>query len=181
MKIGIISDTHDNLKSVQKAFEIFKENNVGLIVHCGDWVSPFTFKFFIEQMQNTNIPAKGIYGNNIGDKERIEKVLAESVKIPLEIFPDKAIEVEIEGKKIAICHGDDAAMLATLTTSEKYDVVFTGHTHKVRNEKVNNVLILNPGSICFAVDSKITDSASVAIYDTQTNSATITYFSISPK
>ena len=180
MKIGVISDTHDNLKSIQKAFEIFKENNVGLTIHCGDWISPFTFRFIIEQIKNTNIPLKGLLGNNPGDREKTEKVLSES-NAPLELFFDDAIELEIEGKKIAICHGDDPSILAALTTSEKYDAVFTGHSHKVRNEKINNVLVLNPGTTCFAIGTEITDTASIAIYDTDSNLATITYFSIFPK
>jgi len=42
MVIGIISDTHDHMDNIRKALKIFKEKNVKVILHAGDFVSPFT-------------------------------------------------------------------------------------------------------------------------------------------
>lgn len=40
MLVGIITDTHDNLAGIQKAIQIFKEQKIEMLIHCGDWVSP---------------------------------------------------------------------------------------------------------------------------------------------
>lgn len=171
MKIGIISDTHDRLESIQKAVEIFKKNNVGLIIHCGDWISPFVVNYF------GGIPVKGILGNNKGDVE-IMKLLNQKLSEPLEIeFAKEFREFELEGKKYCIIHGDDKENLEREISREKYQAIFTGHNHQVRNEIIDKTLVLNPGSISFIVSGKIVDKASVAIYDSKINKAEIIEFS----
>ena len=40
MKIGIISDTHDDVDNTNKAIDIFKENDVKAVIHAGDIISP---------------------------------------------------------------------------------------------------------------------------------------------
>ena len=40
MKIGIISDTHDDIHNVQNAIEIFREEKVDWIIHAGDFIFP---------------------------------------------------------------------------------------------------------------------------------------------
>ena len=64
MKIGIIADTHDNLPQIKKAVEIFNREKIELVLHAGDFVSPFTFLEF----KNLNCSLKGVFGNNDGDK-----------------------------------------------------------------------------------------------------------------
>ena len=39
MKLGIISDTHDNLPAIAAAVEIFKKARVQAILHAGDYVA----------------------------------------------------------------------------------------------------------------------------------------------
>ena len=40
MKIGILSDTHDDIDNVKEAIYRFKEQKVELIIHAGDFVFP---------------------------------------------------------------------------------------------------------------------------------------------
>ncbi|NIO23209.1 MAG: YfcE family phosphodiesterase, partial [Candidatus Aenigmarchaeota archaeon] len=42
MKIGIMSDTHDQTRRVRKAVDIFNKEKVELVIHCGDIIAPFT-------------------------------------------------------------------------------------------------------------------------------------------
>ena len=42
MIIGLLSDTHDHIPNIRKAINRFKEENVELVLHAGDYVSPFT-------------------------------------------------------------------------------------------------------------------------------------------
>jgi len=41
MKIGVISDTHDQQELILQSVQKLNEADVGLVIHCGDWVSPF--------------------------------------------------------------------------------------------------------------------------------------------
>ncbi len=40
--IGIMSDSHDNLDAIRKAVKIFNNEDLDLVIHAGDLISPFT-------------------------------------------------------------------------------------------------------------------------------------------
>ena len=40
MKVGIISDTHDDFEAINHAIDIFEDNSVGAVIHAGDFISP---------------------------------------------------------------------------------------------------------------------------------------------
>jgi uncharacterized protein len=48
MKIGIISDTHDDIENVQKAIEIFNGERVNCVIHAGD----FVFQGVVKEFEN---------------------------------------------------------------------------------------------------------------------------------
>lgn len=175
MLIGIISDTHDNLPGLQKAIKILKEQNIEMLIHCGDWVSPFTLEFFDKEMKDLKIPVKSVVGNNPGDTKRT--MLSNlNMKNPIEWAKTVMLILDIDGKKAVVYHGDDREILSTLIDSQKYDIVFTGHTHASRNEVIGKTLVINPGNTCYACEGEITEKASVAIYNSKTNKAEIIYF-----
>jgi len=175
MLVGIITDTHDNLTGLQKAILILKEQKVEMLVHCGDWVSPFTLEFFDKQMKSLKIPIKSVVGNNPGDTKR---TMLNNSKMhnPIEWAKTVMLVFEIDGRKIVVYHGDDREILSTLIDSQKYDIIMTGHTHKVRNEVIGKTLVINPGNTCYACEGEITNKASVAVYNSKTNIAKIIYF-----
>ncbi len=175
MLIGVISDTHDNLVGLKKAIDIFKDKKVEMIVHCGDWVSPFTLEFFDDEIKDFNIPVKSVVGNNHGD---IKRIISTNTKMrnPIEWSKDVTLEFEVDDKKAIIYHGDDYFILEALIGCQKYDVIFTGHTHTVRNEVVGRTLVVNPGATCYSARGKIVDKASISIYDSKVSRAEIIYF-----
>ena len=174
MKVGIISDTHDRLESIERARDIFTENEVEMILHCGDWVSPYTLDFFVNE--GFRVPIKGVIGNVEGDLKNFLEINKRS-KNPVEFPTKQTLDLNIDGKKAIIYHGQDKNLLEALIKSDLYDVVFTGHTHQVRNYCVGKTLVLNPGSTSFSSKGKITKKASVAIYNSDSNSAKIVTFS----
>lgn len=176
MKIGVFSDTHDHLEPIQKAIEIFKNENIELLIHCGDWVSPFTLEFFDANRNGLNVEVKSVFGNNEGDIKRILERNAE-LNFPITFSSKISFPFEIDGRKVIIFHGHDRTIFQALIDCQTYDVIFTGHTHIVRNEVIGTTLVLNPGSLSYARESKIIDEASIAIYDTQNNTAEIKYLS----
>ena len=171
MKIGVLSDTHDDLRSTKRALEVFLKRKVDLIVHCGDWVAPFAVEFI--SRNSGDIPVKGVPGNNEGD---IRAIVLRNQKLdkPVQMAERRVLAVELpDGGQVAAYHGDDELILEALIGCGKYKAVFTGHTHAVRNEKVGEVLVLNPGAVCYARNGEIKDEATVAVYDSDANSAEI--------
>ena len=170
MKIGVISDTHDNLKPMKAALEVLLNHKVELIVHCGDWVAPFALEFLSKN--SGDIPVKGVFGNNEGD---IKSIMARNAKLakPIEFAERKVLEFEAGGRSIACVHGEDAPTLDALIRSKKYHAVFTGHTHRPIIQDIDGVCVLNPGTTCLAVDAEEEIEATVAIYNTDMNTGEI--------
>ena len=164
MKIGVISDTHDQIAHILQAINLLNEANVDLVIHCGDWVSPFVLYHF----QNLKAPIRGIFGNNDGDRFR-HLMLKEKLGLNLQL-EERFLKLELDGRKLAVFHGDYPELVTGLVLSGEWDAVFHGHTHQKVNETLGNTLSLNPGSFMDLTYGTI-KGASFALYDTATNSA----------
>ena len=164
MKIGVISDTHDQYENILKAVNILNIEKVALTIHCGDWVSPFTQMFY----KKLKSPLRGIFGNNDGDKY-YHSIYAKKSKIEL---VGETMNLSIGGRKIFVYHGQDSSITDSLIKLDKFDAIFHGHTHIVVNQLMGSTLSLNPGTFMPVTDNKII-GASMAIYETKTNTAKI--------
>ena len=71
MKIGLISDTHDNVENILRAVKKFTEMRVDFVVHLGDIVAPATLQYF------KGLKMKLITGNCDGDLPKIESKCSE--------------------------------------------------------------------------------------------------------
>lgn len=166
MKIGVISDTHDALHTLDTAFALFQREKVLLVVHCGDWKSLSTLEHVIAQSEATGIPVRGVLGNNDLDVTAFLQ-LARSFQKNVTLV--EGIDTfEIDGKKIATYHGHHAPTLRKLRESDIYDVMCLGHTHKPKIEQSDSMLILNPGSTAFAIPRSKTWTPTVIILNTDT-------------
>lgn len=164
MKIGILSDTHDQGEFIRAAVNYFNSQEVDLVIHCGDWVSPFILHFF----KGLKAPLRGVFGNNDGDKFR-HLAFKDRWGIDLE-YAERFLELEFDNRQIAVFHGDYPGIVEALVTCGKYDVVFHGHTHKKVNQHHGKTLSLNPGSLMKETSDNL-KGASIAIYDTSTHLA----------
>lgn len=156
MLIGLISDTHDHIPHLKKAIQIFKEKEVGMVLHSGDYCSPF----MIPPFKGLNL--KGIFGNNDGDKYLLMQKFRE---IDADLEGD-FMKVDAGGLKIAVYHGTYAEITESLIESGRYDVVVTGHTHETINKTMGNTLVINPGSA-----NGFAGKATIALLDTETKTA----------
>ncbi len=158
MKIGIISDTHDNLPQIKKAVEIFNREKVELVLHAGDFVSPFTFLEF----KKLNCPLKGVFGNNDGDK----LYLQEKFKGIGELYPD-SYQTTLNHKNIIILH--EEKLIDALAESQKYEVIIYGHAHHTDLRKIGKTIIINPGEC----GGWLTKKSTIALLDLETLEAKI--------
>ena len=169
MKIGIISDTHDNPHNLAKAIEIFKGQQVGLIIHCGDWATPALPGF----CHTLNPPCKiiSVFGNNEGDIYTMLD-LKDKEGWNMEFYKG-AKEIEEDGRKLIAYHGDCQPILDALIDCQKYDAVFYGHNHIPAIEKKGKTLCVNSGTISNLRRFNLNDEYTVAVYDTGKNYAEI--------
>lgn len=145
--IGVVSDTHDNLRAIRLVVELFNSHGVELVVHAGDYVAPFTYKEF----KNLEPKMVGVFGNNDGERVGLRRNFA-GLGADLTDF----LEFDFSGKKFAVYHGTIKPFLDSLMESGSYDVVITGHTHDAQVLQKNDVLVLNPGEACGYLSGKKT-------------------------
>lgn len=164
MKIGVISDTHDQHENILKTVKILNEKRVELTIHCGDWISPFVIQFF----RGLQCPMKGVFGNNDGDRF-MHLIRAKDSKVKVQI-EERVLKVEIDNRKIFVYHGDYEDVTEALVLSSKYNAVFHGHTHISVNKTIGETLSLNPGTLMPFTNDEV-QGASFAIYETKSNTA----------
>lgn len=145
MKIGVISDSHDRLPTLQRAVSLFRRLRVDAVLHAGDLVAPFAAKLLTPEGGLGDLPLHVVYGNNDGEKAGLKKVLPGIVDGPL--------RVTLGGKKIVMAHFVDWLKPGDVNGA---DVVVTGHTHEIVNESKDGKLYLNPGECCGWVTGRCT-------------------------
>jgi putative phosphoesterase len=162
MLIGAISDSHDNLPLIEKAVEKLNEQKVGLVLHAGDFVAPFT----IARFKKLNCPFIGVFGNNDGDHELLKKRFSETTNCTVH---EGFTQVTVEGYRIALLHGHEMELLSAIIDSGYFDAVIHGHSHNRSIERRGKTLAVNPGELC----GYLTGRASFALLDTAKSEATI--------
>lgn len=136
MKLGIISDTHDNFDLAEDAADFFEEKECDKVVHCGDVICPATADIF-----NRSFDFFAVRGNNDGEwslKDKVEEFGSWMGNIG---------ELKVQGNEIAVYHGTDEEIADALTNSGNYNYVFRGHTHRKRIKEVGETVEINPGGV----------------------------------
>ncbi len=156
MKLGIISDTHDNVPLIEAAVNFFNEANLDLVLHAGDYVSPFSLKpFFLLECD-----FMGVWGNNDGDKLAVQNTAQGKIE------NSPTIET-YGGKKILLGHYFET--LNALISSQEFHLIIYGHTHSPEIRKEGRTLIINPGECGGWLNGKST----VAVADLEEEKAEI--------
>ena len=130
MKIGVVSDSHGNLKDLERA--ILKLQNVDLIFHLGDFSQDGeTIK------QLVSIPVIVLKGNmDYGSPFGVDYV--------------KTLE---GGKNIIACHGHEFSVKSSLNRlfyhgkENGADILLYGHTHCPLIEEMDGIFVMNPGAL----------------------------------
>jgi hypothetical protein len=154
MKIGVISDTHDNVPAIGAAIELLEGEGVETILHAGDYCAPFALKRILQ----SRLPVNGVFGNCDGERTGLTRLLPELSMGPLHL--------ELGGKKICVIH-----ILENLEHEDREasDIIVSGHTHEPKVEHREGRLLVNPGECCGWVNGRRT----VAVIDTDSFSADV--------
>ena len=146
---------------LRDAIEILNTENVSLVVHSGDFISPFS----IPPLNQLNCRIISTFGNNDGDHEELQNKFNEFEGI-IKVQP--VVEI-LDKKSICIVHGDHLDLLNTVLVSGQFDLVVSGHTHRPIIEQVGRTLHVNPGEC----GGWVTGRSTIAIVDLEENTAKI--------
>ncbi len=145
MRIGVIADTHDNMPKIKEAIDIFNREKVGLVIHLGDYIAPFSIKAF----DKLKCSWMGIFGNNDGEKKGLKKASKGRIK-------KSPLKLTVKNRKIVVLHD-----LSKFHKNTKCNIVLFGHTHSPEIRQENKTLFLNPGEC----GGWLTHTSSIAIVD----------------
>jgi len=162
MIIGAISDTHDNLLAIEKVVERLNEENVELVLHAGDYISPFV----IPKFQALRARLIGVYGNNDGGRQLLKEKSITHGRFELR---GNFARVKAGNMEIVMLHGDDEELLKALIDCQAFDIVIHGHVHTAEIQKIGKTLSVNPGEVCGYLSGKST----LALIDTDKREAKI--------
>jgi len=137
MRIGIVSDTHDRSEAIADAVRLLAEQQVELILHCGDIESLDTIQLF------KPIPTHFVFGN--WDRDRVRMTAA--IRGIGGHANDSFGAIELAGKRIAWVHSHERHQLYQLEHADYFDYVFYGHTHVREQHRTGRTLVANPGAL----------------------------------
>jgi uncharacterized protein len=134
MRIGIVSDTHNNLRNVERIVRIFNEAGVERIIHTGDITQAKTLEVF----RHLDAPMYGVFGNNDQERDSLHAAIARN---GFE-FREPPFELTWHARRIIVVH-DPLELDGALQAG--HDLALHGHTHFYRYERRDGQLIFNPG------------------------------------
>ncbi|MEF8852254.1 MAG: metallophosphoesterase [Haloarculaceae archaeon] len=154
MHLGIVSDTHDNTDVVEAAVDVFEREDVDAVVHCGDFVAPFSAAAF-----DLGVEFHAVRGNNDG-----EWALQNAVD-DFGTYHGESAELTFDGVDVAVYHGTSEGIVDALVDCGHYDYVLHGHTHEYAHEQRGDTTRINPGGI--EIDAA-PDAPCAVVLDTET-------------
>lgn len=138
LKVGVLSDTHDDEANLKVALAAYRQQAISQLIHCGDMIGPEIARQF------RGFHVIYVDGNMDRESGEIYRTLREidphSVVLP-------TFEGEIAGVSIAVTHGADQAELDRVIRAGIHRFVFTGHTHRRRDETLGPTRVFNPGAL----------------------------------
>jgi putative phosphoesterase len=161
MKIGVLSDIHDNIWALPEALQRLSECEALLCL--GDLCAPFTITEIAQRFPGQ---VHLVWGNNDGDKLLITRNAQAAGNVTIH---GEFAELELGGRSIATTHYPNIGQ--ALARGETYDLVCHGHNHQRSITQVGRTTLLNPGEVMGRLGVR-----SVAVYDTDRDSAEIIEF-----
>jgi uncharacterized protein len=156
MLIGIMSDTHGDAARTSAAARLLVRKGAKTILHCGDIGSADVLVELSVHILKRVIPAYCVLGNvDAYDPSLAHFPTSTGIRVC-----GRFKDMELDGKRVAVIHGDDERRLDEILKQGLYDYVFTGHTHVRSDTLEGRTRVINPGAVYRA------SPPSVALLDT---------------
>ncbi len=136
MRIAIISDTHDHKKRTVQAVEVLRSEGAETLIHCGDLTGPDIVHAC------GGLPSYYVFGNNDFQQDVLRAAMNEVGGTCL----DFGGEILLDGKRIAVTHGDSLREMRRLAAAEP-DYLLFGHVHVTADRREGPTRWINPGAL----------------------------------
>jgi putative phosphoesterase len=153
MRLGVLSDTHDQIAVTQAAVRLLRAEGAEALIHCGDITGPdIVFACAV-------LPCYFVFGNHDADNVRLlESAASQSGAVCL----GWGGEVTLAGKRVAVTHGHLHIDVRPLLASRP-DYLLTGHSHIAADWREGPTRRINPGPLFRS------DDLTVALLDLATD------------
>ena len=152
MKLGILSDSHNEIGKTKAALALFKSHQVDQLIHCGDVTRPDMMSLF------TGWKTAFVYGNVDRDRAGLLHAVR---RIEGPYFAGLVYEAELNGLSLGVCHGHDVELLEAMIASRQYDLICHGHSHTRLDKWEGATRVINPG----ALGGRYSEPRSVCVFD----------------
>ena len=129
LKIGILSDPHRETDFSRRLIDDLKERGARYLIHAGDFQIPEN----LEILADAGLPYVSVFGNN-------DMALAPMMRSHA-IYKEPHYFM-IENLRFKLMH------LPYYLSPDEADIIVYGHTHQVKFQYNENILVLNPGEVC---------------------------------
>ncbi len=153
MRIGVLSDTHDQVSRTEVAVTILRTEGATILIHCGDIIGKAVLQTCSE------LPCYFVFGNH--DADNVPELRQASVELEANCLGWGDV-MEFAGKSIGVTHGHLTTDVKRLLVSQP-DYLLSGHLHEPRDWIENGVRRINPGALHDA------EEYTVCVIDLQTD------------
>ncbi|MDB5324754.1 MAG: hypothetical protein JWM57_323 [Phycisphaerales bacterium] len=137
MILGILSDTHGDYEIATRAIRLLREHGAKRLIHCGDVGDERVLAAM------AGMPSTFTFGNNDWDHDELEQY-GNAIGIDCVQFGGGLL---LDGKYVAITHGDNPRTVARFCEDPQTDYLLTGHSHVRQDKRVGRVRWINPGAL----------------------------------
>ena len=137
MLLGILSDTHGRADAMGEGMRLLRAAGAAYFVHCGDVGSEAVLDHLAGE------PAAFVFGNNDWDRAGLRRY-AEALGVRCLGAHDT---LDLAGKRVAVTHGDDGALVSRILSADRPDYLLVGHSHVPGEQRVGNTRVINPGAL----------------------------------
>ena len=145
MKLGILSDTHNELDRTRRAVALLREAGAEVLVHCGDIIDSEIVTAC------SLLPCYYVLGNN--DTYNVTD-LRTTIKETGGTCLMWSGELNLDGKRIGITHGHFHTDVRNLMAAAP-DYLLSGHSHIAHDQRVGSVRRINPGALHRAAEFSV--------------------------
>jgi len=136
MRIGILSDTHDQVARTGRAIAMLIAEGAEVLCHCGDLTGPRVVA------ECGRLPSYYVFGNNDFDEDLLRRAMIRTGGTCL----GRGSVLVLEGRRVAITHGDCLSEVRRLRALEPEFLLF-GHSHQPTDRQDGLTRWINPGAL----------------------------------
>jgi uncharacterized protein len=137
MRVGVLSDTHDEIERTRRAVELLRQGGAEVLIHCGDLTSPAIVEVI------SGLPSWFVFGNH--DSDSVPALRETAAICGVGCLGWGGIS-ELAGFKVGVVHGHMTTDLRRVL-AEKPRFLLSGHSHIASSGQENGVLRINPGAL----------------------------------